>query len=280
MRSGLNPLLYLCKPLKMMPCYQHMNDSSPCRQCDKQKNGFDKELSKGSNGKHLRIDSEDYGSVVKSSPDNVSKQQCQRFHWEGEELIQILEKDPSNLEAVSKFVQKHKDMSITWKNSDHYLRICDLSGTIYMGQKFMQEGWEELYLPKKTRMQVFGTLENSQVILPSVQWIILVGEDGCIYAYGEEELQLIAKSLREFENNGKVNLHSYPYPECSDEEEESLQQDQEILNIRKRARDFVNKNLENRIMGNRGIQISGWKRPQSPYTLGIQGLTIGTMKEM
>ncbi|KAM3921947.1 uncharacterized protein RB166_011268 [Leptodactylus fuscus] len=161
------------------------------------------------------------------------------------ELIKDLEKDEKNLEAVSKFVKNHKGKTVTWKNSDSYLSLCDLSGTVYMGQTFMQEAWEELYLPKTTKMQVFGTLENREVLKPCTQWIILVGEDGHIYAYSDEVLQFIAKNLQEFVNNGKKKVYkSYLYPECSDEDEEFLEQDEEVQKIEQSTRDFVNKSAD------------------------------------
>ncbi|XP_073540291.1 uncharacterized protein [Phyllobates terribilis] len=223
---------------------EHSSSGQNSKDADK-KNGFHKSSYKITNGKQPRRElsnSEGPSSIQElSSPDRIVKE-LNQFHLKGKELIQILEKDQKNLEAVSRFVQNNKDTLITWENSDYYLRLCDLSGTIYMGQKFMQESWEELYLPKPTRMQVFGTLENIQVMLPSVQWIILVGENGCIYAYGEEELHLVAKNLQEFVENGISKIDTtYVESDASDEEDELLHQDEEILKIRQRTKDFVNK---------------------------------------
>ncbi|XP_056406121.1 uncharacterized protein LOC130297562 isoform X2 [Hyla sarda] len=179
-----------------------------------------------------------------SSPDSRCEQDPMTFCSEGEALFQALEKDPKNLEAISIFVQKYKNMLIPWKNSDCCLRLCDLSGTDYMGQDYMQEAWEELHLPKTTRMQVFGTLEYTQDVLLSVPCVILVGEDGCIYAYRDEELHLIANSLKEFVQNGNRKVYkSYCYPESKEKEIESPQ-DEEILKIRQETKDFVNKSTE------------------------------------
>ncbi|XP_077107459.1 uncharacterized protein LOC143765064 isoform X1 [Ranitomeya variabilis] len=232
----------------MLLCSDHIEHSSSSDQNSKdvdKRNGFHKSsysLTNGNKTGRARSNSEDPSSIQElSSPDMIEKE-FNQFHFKGKELIQILEKDPKNLEAVSRFVQNHKGTSIKWENSDCCLRLCDLGGTIYMGQKFMQESWEECYLAKPTKMQVFGTLENIQVMLPSVQWIILVGEDGWIYAYGEEELHLVAKSLQEFVENGISNIYStFVDSDASDEEGEPLHQDEEILKIRQRTKDFVNK---------------------------------------
>ncbi|XP_069838987.1 uncharacterized protein [Dendropsophus ebraccatus] len=218
----------------MMPSCYHIDPSSPTD--TPQKNGFLRE--KTTNGKC---------QIMESLPSKErSEHDHNRFLREGEELVKILETDPKNLDAVSHFVQKYKNTVKPLKNSHYYLRLCDLNGTDYMGQDFMQEAWEEIYPPKETKMQVLGTLEYTRDILPSVPQVILVGEDGCIYAYGNEVLELIAKSLKEFVENGKrfPPYETYDYPESSDEEDHSQQQDQEILQIRQRGKDFVNKSAE------------------------------------
>ncbi|XP_071968378.1 uncharacterized protein [Engystomops pustulosus] len=159
------------------------------------------------------------------------------------QLVKDLEKKPNKLEVVSMFVQNHKYKLLKWEKNIYYLKVCDLSGTIYMGQQYMKEQWEEFYLPKTTRMEVLGILEHSQVPLPCMEWVVLVGEDGCVYAYREEELQLIAKNLSEFVENGKKRVYAtYDYPEFSDEDEETLLQDEEVQKIRQSTRDFVNSN--------------------------------------
>ncbi|XP_040294648.1 uncharacterized protein LOC121005899 isoform X2 [Bufo bufo] len=158
----------------------------------------------------------------------------------------VMEKNAKNLKAVSEFVQKHYGELIGFMNS--YLYLCDLNGTIYMGQTYLKEGWEESYLPEITRMEVLGTLEVDCVDIspcPSEQWVILVGEDGYVYAYWNEELKLIAKSLREFVKYGKKKVYaSYLYSECSDEDDESAKPSEEIQKIRQRTKDFVNNNAD------------------------------------
>ncbi|XP_075072930.1 uncharacterized protein LOC142161315 [Mixophyes fleayi] len=168
---------------------------------------------------------------------------------EGETLIKKLEKKPDDLESVSSFVQRNKE-TLWYLNDGKYLRICDLNGTIYMGQKFMLEGWQHVYLPKSTRMEILGTLECSGSMATTLhptpwQYIILVAEDGKIYAYEEEEeLHLVAGSLRQLVENGIKNTGiSYLYP--SDEsDEESFQEDEDIQSIKQRTRKFVDKHAD------------------------------------
>ncbi|XP_044154885.1 uncharacterized protein LOC122941592 [Bufo gargarizans] len=158
----------------------------------------------------------------------------------------VVQMNAKNLKAVSEFVQKHYGELI--KFTQVQITVHDLNGTIYMGQTYLKEGWEESYLPKITRMEVFGTLEVDYVDIspcPSEQWVILVGEDGCVYAYWNEELKLIAKSLKEFVECGKMKVYaSYLYSESSDEDAESTKQSEEIQKIRQRTRDFVNNNAD------------------------------------
>ncbi|XP_068119293.1 uncharacterized protein [Hyperolius riggenbachi] len=143
-----------------------------------------------------------------------------RLSKETKEFICNLDNKPGDLAVVSDFVKRNTEKRLPiGKSSDLYVRICDLSGTIYMGQTFMLESWIELYLPKPTQMEVLGTLESSDGMPPFPQWIVLVGEDKCVYAYGDEEILLFANSVRQLVEEGiqKTGI-SYKYPEdISDE---------------------------------------------------------------
>ncbi|AFA44910.1 hypothetical protein [common midwife toad virus -E] len=163
---------------------------------------------------------------------------------EANRFIRELDKKPGDLAVVSDFVKRNTEKRLPiGKSSNMYVRICDLSGTIYMGETFMLESWIELYLPKPTQMEVLGTLESSDGMLPFPQWIVLVGEDQCVYAYGDEEILLFAYSVTQLVEEGiqKTGI-SYKYPDdISDEDEEVLQQDEEIQKIREETKEFVNK---------------------------------------
>ncbi|XP_068119707.1 uncharacterized protein [Hyperolius riggenbachi] len=166
---------------------------------------------------------------------------------EANKFIRKLDKKPGDLAVVSDFVKRNTEKRLPiGKSSDLYVRICDLSGTIYMGQTFMLESWIELYLPKPTQMKVLGTLESSDGMPPFPQWIVLVGEDKCVYAYGDEEILLFANSVKQLVEEGiqKTGI-SYKYPDdISDEDEEVLQQDEEIQKIREETKAFVNKSAD------------------------------------
>ncbi|KAM4691578.1 uncharacterized protein WCC33_016370 [Rhinophrynus dorsalis] len=115
-----------------------------------------------------------------------------------------------------------------------------------MGQGYMLESWKNIYLPKKTEMVVLGAVDNCLCLAPGLQLVILVAEDGCIYAYEDEELHELAKSLKEFAQNGikePYKVYEYP-PDISDEDEETLETDPEILEIRRRTKAFVDESAE------------------------------------
>ncbi|QJU69584.1 US22 family protein [Red-eared slider ranavirus] len=163
---------------------------------------------------------------------------------EANKFIRELDKKPGDLAVVSDFVKRNTEKRLPiGKSSNMYVRICDLSGTIYMGETFMLESWIELYLPKPTQMEVLGTLESSDGMLPFPQWIVLVGEDQCVYAYGDEEILLFAYSVKQLVEEGIQETGiSYKYPDdISDEDEEVLQQDEEIQKLREKTNEFINK---------------------------------------
>ncbi|KAM8945679.1 uncharacterized protein RCH25_048994 [Pelodytes ibericus] len=157
-----------------------------------------------------------------------------------EEEVALMEKlqiNPGDLLAISKYVQENKEKLISF-TLNLCLRICDLNGTEYMGQTYMLESWQNLYLPQKTRMEVLGAVDNYH----GLQLVILVAEDGRVFTYEEEQLKLIASSLPDLVQNGVNNngeVYRYPH-DLSDEDEETLQNNEEIRTIRKRTREFVN----------------------------------------
>lgn len=66
----------------------------------------------------------------------------------------------------------------------------------------MMNYWQNLYLPNPTKMVVFGIVEDVPCLAPAQQLVILVAEDGKVYAYEEEELHLVGDSVQKFLHEG------------------------------------------------------------------------------
>eukprot|EP00079_Xenopus_tropicalis_P028186 XP_012822980.1 PREDICTED: uncharacterized protein LOC100496691 [Xenopus tropicalis] len=159
-----------------------------------------------------------------------------------ENLAKILRINPADLESVSRYVKSNKEKRLHLPNN-LCLRICDLNGTVYMGQNYMLESWKKFYLPKKTNMVVLGTLDNVPCMAPGMQLVVLVSEDGRVFLYEDEELHKAADSLQDFFSGitctSEVHCRSpSPSPESGDEDEETHK---EVLKLRQGAQQFVNK---------------------------------------
>ncbi|WEU50731.1 Orf250-like protein [Ranavirus sp.] len=166
---------------------------------------------------------------------------------EANKFIRELDKKPGDLAVVSDFVKRNTGKRLPiGKSSDLYVRICDLSGTIYRGETFMLESWRVLYLPKPTQMEVLGTLESCCGIPRFPECIVLVGEDQCVYAYGDEEILLFAYSVKQLVEEGIQETGiRYNYPDdISDVDEEDLQQDDEIQKLVKKTREFIDEDAQ------------------------------------
>nr|WBY51166.1 hypothetical protein [Terrapene mexicana triunguis ranavirus 2] len=166
---------------------------------------------------------------------------------EANKFIRELDKKPGDLAVVSDFVKRNTGKRLPiGKRSNLYVRICGLDGTMYSGEQYTLESWEELYLPEPTKMEVLGTLESCCGIPPFPEWIVMVGEDQCVYAYGDEKILLFAYSVKQLVEEGIQETGiSYKYPDdISDVDEEVLQQDEEIQKIRKKTREFVDKDAQ------------------------------------
>ncbi|QKG82678.1 Orf250-like protein [Tiger frog virus] len=166
---------------------------------------------------------------------------------EANEFISELDKKPGDLAVVSDFVKRNTGKRIPiGKSGDLYVRICDLSGTIYRGETFMLESWRLLYLPKPTRMEVLGTLESCCGIPPFPEYIVLVGEDQCVYAYEDEEIHLFAYSVKQLVEDGiqETGISYTDSDDSSDVDEEDLQQDDEIQKLVKKTREFIDEDAQ------------------------------------
>ncbi|XP_077314949.1 uncharacterized protein LOC143935165 [Lithobates pipiens] len=227
----------------MMPClHTSPNTRTPinCLKCNHGKNGY---------SKHIVNAKKPQEPPLKNTPMNQDKSD------EALVLSLNMENDPGNLVLVADFVKKNRDAKIRPPDSeavkDMYIRICGLDGTMYSGEQYMLESWEEVYLPEPTKMEVLGVLESSEGMAPFPQWIVLVGEDGHVYGYEDEKMYLFANSLERLIKDGIKTDTCYDYPEdISDEEEEVLQKDEEIQKLRKTTDEFIDSKADsfNRFM--------------------------------
>ncbi|XP_077314953.1 uncharacterized protein LOC143935169 [Lithobates pipiens] len=167
------------------------------------------------------------------------------------ELSNNLEKKPGSLFLVSDFVTKNREAKIRLPDNevmkDINVRICGLDGTMYSGKKYMLERWKGLYLPEPTEMEVLGVLESSEGVAPFLQYIVLVGKDGHVYGYEDEDevLYQFASNLKEMLQDGIKPDTYYDYPDdISDEEEEVLQQDENIQKLREETKKFIDDDAE------------------------------------
>ncbi|XP_073462852.1 uncharacterized protein [Aquarana catesbeiana] len=228
----------------MMPCLHTSPNSRTPMLCIEYIHGW-----KNGYTQHTDNGKKPQESPLKNTPMNQDKNN------EALILSLNLENDPGNLVLVADFVKKNRDEKIRPPNSevmkDMYIRICGLDGTIYSGEQYTLESWEELYLPEPTKMEVFGVLESSEGMAPVPQWVVLVGEDGHVYGYEDEKMYLFANSLQKLLKDGIKTDTYYDYPDdISDEEEEVLQKDEEIQKIRQKTDEFIDSKADsfNRFM--------------------------------
>ncbi|EMP32440.1 Transmembrane channel-like protein 6, partial [Chelonia mydas] len=147
------------------------------------------------------------------------------------------------LDLVSRFVKENKGKTILFEEKqDFQLHICGLDGTFYAGQSDMLEDWEMLYLPKPVKMEVLGIVPDVPCLATGQQLVILVADNSSIYAYEEELLHRVGKTLQEFLIKGLQLFGQDVYPCAKDlepESEEEWVKDPEIQQIRQSARDFI-----------------------------------------
>ncbi|KAG6936837.1 hypothetical protein G0U57_011120, partial [Chelydra serpentina] len=138
-----------------------------------------------------------------------------------EEKLRRLQGNPQRLDLVSSYVKKHKGQIMSFKVQQNFqLRICGLDETFYAGQSDVLEDWEMLYLPKPVKMEVLGTVDDVPCLATGQQLVILVADNGSVYAYEEELLHRVGKTLEEFLIEGLRLFGQKVYPCAKDLEPE------------------------------------------------------------
>lgn len=106
--------------------------------------------------------------------------------------------DAVDLSGIADFVKCNCNSLIPLlKPRGYTLRICGLDGTVFEGDEEQLEAWKDFYLPESMEMEVIGAIDEFPCDAFGLQLVLLLGEDGSVFAYEDESLHLVAKSLRD-----------------------------------------------------------------------------------
>ncbi|XP_033980803.1 uncharacterized protein LOC117478044 [Trematomus bernacchii] len=109
---------------------------------------------------------------------------------------------PDYMKGVLDYVSKenrHKIFELK-KTAGATLKIGPLEDTIYSEEPDVVNGWGEFYLPEIVRMQVVGVVEGTSC--PWDQLVLMICEDGKLYAYDGAKLHLVASSMEQLCEEG------------------------------------------------------------------------------
>ncbi|XP_033980955.1 uncharacterized protein LOC117478147 [Trematomus bernacchii] len=101
------------------------------------------------------------------------------------------------LDCVSK--ERHEIFELK-KPAGAKLKIGPLEDTIYRGKPDVVDEWGEFYLPEIVSMQVVGVVEGTSC--PWDQLVLMICEDGKLFAYDGEELHLVASNMKQVDEKG------------------------------------------------------------------------------
>uniref|UniRef100_A0A669CKZ4 Uncharacterized LOC109199921 n=1 Tax=Oreochromis niloticus TaxID=8128 RepID=A0A669CKZ4_ORENI len=103
--------------------------------------------------------------------------------------------------GVSQIVSAHKDERFPLKKlAGATLRKAGLEDTVYKDNFLVVNGWGKFYLAKAVTMKVIGVVED--ISCPCEQLLLMTCEDQQVYVYDEEELHLVALSIKQLLHEG------------------------------------------------------------------------------
>lgn len=79
---------------------------------------------------------------------------------------------------------------------------------------------------------------------PFPQWIVLVGDDGHLYASKDKVFYQFANSLEKLLQDGIKTNTFYYYPDDNYEEKKVLQKDEEFQRVKQKTNEFIDKKAD------------------------------------
>lgn len=122
-----------------------------------------------------------------------------------------------DLDAVADVVKGHNGTLIPLvKPKSYSVRVCGQDDTVYSGNEEQLEAWKDFYLPERMEMVVIGAIDDFPCDAFGLQLVLLLCEDGKIYAYEDEVLHLVARNVKELYETGLTfpGFESYNLGEC------------------------------------------------------------------
>lgn len=134
--------------------------------------------------------------------------------------MSVVATDAEFLGKIEKIVSKHRHNKIPLAKPKSYeLRIGGLEDTVHAGDGEQLEVWKDCYLPERMEMVVIGALDDFRCSAAGWQLVLLLCEDGNVYAYEFEVLHLVARSLEDLFKSGAEfpGLEKHRFGECFEE---------------------------------------------------------------
>lgn len=104
------------------------------------------------------------------------------------------------LQKIRNVALKHSQSKIQLKK--YSVKVGTLAVTAYKDEPEMKEEWEEFYLPDHMYMEVIGVVEKFSGDLPCDGLVLMVCEDGKVFAYNDNTLYHINNNLKELFEHG------------------------------------------------------------------------------
>ncbi|XP_036423155.1 uncharacterized protein LOC118806020 [Colossoma macropomum] len=163
-------------------------------------------------------------------------------------LLPDLRKDGAvkYLEKISNVVTKYCHKQIELKKVEKYkFRIGSFKDTSYRDEPDLLEEWEQFYLPDHMKVEVIGFLEEFPCNADSAELVLMVCEDGKVFAYEDERLHLVANDLKELFECGvqfpgaKYYYRGQSFEDMTDDDWDKVKKSEAVMASTKEHQDML-----------------------------------------
>ncbi|KAB5517590.1 hypothetical protein PHYPO_G00168880 [Pangasianodon hypophthalmus] len=197
-------------------------------------------------------------------------------------LLPDLKKDGAKtyLQKIRSVALKHRQSQIKLKKVEKYsFKVGSLAETSYKDEPEMLEEWEQFYLPDHMFMEVIGVLEKFPCNSPNDELVLMVYEDGNVYAYEGNRLHLASNSLKELFERGlqfpgtKQYYRGQSFEDMKEEEWNKVKESEEVKEMMKEHQQTL-ECMKGSYLANLDVIMGRQRGEQSPAGVGKEPIPV------
>ncbi|XP_053493463.1 uncharacterized protein LOC128615419 [Ictalurus furcatus] len=201
-------------------------------------------------------------------------------------LLPDLKKDGWELylQKIRKVASDNRGSEIKLKKVEKYsFKVGTLEETSYKDEPDMVDEWEQFYLPDHMFMEVIGVVEKFPCNSPNDELVLMVCEDGKVFAFEGNRLHLVSNNLEELFKNGlqfpgtEQYYSGQSFEDMSEEDWDRVRESKEVKEKRKEHQEML-ESMKDSYLNNLDIIMGREREEPIPFPEGTPLVPVLNMQ--